>query len=99
MKDKISTKEAFIKARTERKKIFLTYFSGERRLFLAKLCVPIQYVCPANEFENDYFYFWDEKAEVGDRLFGVLLDDIELLDLSNENFDPNNYIMPNVSEV
>jgi len=99
MKDKISTKEAFIKARTERKKVFLTYFSGECRLFLAKLCVPIQYVCPVSEFENDYFYFWDEQAEIGDRLFGLSLDDIELLDLSDENFDPNNYIMPNASEV
>ncbi|MBN2589330.1 MAG: hypothetical protein JXA96_05685 [Sedimentisphaerales bacterium] len=99
MKEKESTKEAFIKARKERKKIFLTYFSGKYSLFFTKLCVPIQYVRPINEFEHDYFYFWDEQADVGDRLFGLPLEDISYLELSDENYNPNDYIITNTSEV
>lgn len=99
MKDKESTKEDFIKARKENKKVILTYFSGEYRLFFTKLCVPIQYIRPMNSLENDYYYFWDEQSDVGDRLFGLPPEDIVYLELSDENYDPNDYIIPNTSEV
>ncbi len=99
MKNKTGIKESFIKACKERNKILLTYFSGEYRLFYTKLCIPLQYVCAMNEYENEYYYFWDEQAEVGDRLFGLPVDDIVLLELSDENYNPNDYIIPNVSEV
>jgi len=99
MKEKQYTKEAFIKARKEKKKLLLTYFGGEYRLFLTKLCVPIQYVNSGNELENDYYYFWDEQADIGDRLFGLPPSDIMYIELTEENYDPNNYIIPNTSEV
>ena len=98
MKEKQSTKDAFIKANTEKLKVLVTYFSGEYSLFLTKLCVPIQYVCAVNEQDQDYFYFWDEQAEVGDRLFGLPLQDIAYLELSDEKFDPNDYIISNISK-
>ena len=99
MKDKKNTKEIFIKARKERKKILLTFFSGQYSLFYTKLCIPIQYIHPINEYEHDYFYFWDEQADAGDRLFGLPPEDIVIIEATEENYDPNDYIIPNVSGV
>ena len=99
MKEKQSTKEVFIRAYKEKKKVFLTYYSGEFRLVVTKLCVPIQYINSVSKLECDcYYFFWDEKAEVGDRLFGLSPEDIVLLELSDDNYDPNDYIVPNMSE-
>jgi hypothetical protein len=99
MKEKQDTKEAFTKARKESKKILLTYFSGEFSLFLTKLCIPIQYVHPETELEHGYYYFWDEQADVGDRLFGLPESEIIYLEFSGENYDPNDYIIPDTSDV
>jgi len=99
MQKKLSTKEAFIKARNEKKKVLITYFSGEYSLFLTKLCVPVQLVPPIAEFENDYYYFWDDQADVGSRIFGLAPSEIAYLELTDEVFDPNNYIASNTSEV
>ena len=99
MKEMQSTKEAFVKARKENKKVLLTYFSGEYSLFLTKLCIPVQQVHPVAEFESYYYYFWDEQADVGDRLFGLPLSDIRYLELTDEHYNPNDYIIPNTSEL
>ena len=99
MKEKQYTKETFIRARKEKKKVLLTYFSGEYKLFLTKLCVPINYVHSGIDLDNDYYYFWDEQADIGDRLFGLPPSGIKYLELTEESYDPNDYIVPNTSEV
>lgn len=99
MKEKQGTKDAFIQARKEKKKVILTHFSGEYSLFLTKLCIPIQHALPVTEFDFDYYFFWDEHADVGDRLFGLPLSDIVNLEIADEIFDPNDYILPNMSDV
>ena len=99
MKEKQGTKEAFTRARKETKKVLLTYFSGEFSLFLTKLCIPIQHVHSLTEYDNDFYYFWDEQGDVGDRLFGLMPSDIVYLELSDDSFDPSDYIVPNLSEI
>lgn len=99
MKEIQSTKEAFVKARKEKKKILLTYFSGEYNLFLTKLCIPVQQVHPVAEFESFYYYFWDEQADVGDRLFGLPHSEIKYIELTEEDYDPNDYILPDTNNV
>lgn len=96
-KEKI-TKETFVKALKGKKKLLLTYFSGEYSLFLTKLCVPIQHSKPIAEFENDNYFFWDEQADIGDRLFGLPLSDIAYMELTDESYNPDDYIVTNLSD-
>ena len=100
MEEKHSTKDVFIRAYKEKKKVLLTYFGGEYNLSNTKLCVPIQYINSNSKLECDsYYFFWDEEAEVGDRLFGLSPEDIISLEVSDDNFNPNDYIIPDMSEV
>ena len=94
MQIKQSKVEVFIKARREKKKLLMTYSSSEHGSFLTKVCVPIQYVGPLSEHGSEYFYFWDEQSDIGERLFGLPPSEIEHMELTEEFFDPNNYILP-----
>ncbi len=100
MKKKQGTKDAFFKAQNEKKKVLVTYFSGVSNLFLTKLCVPIHMqtieLTPSNK--TDLFYFRDEEAEEDEQIFSLPLSEIKYLELSDESYNPDDYILPNVSK-
>ena len=96
MQIKQDVKNIFLKACTERKKILLTYFSGQNNLFLTKLCVPIRCFGPISESVTVFYYFWDEESDVGDRLFGVSPSDIKYMEITDEPFEPRDYIVPSI---
>lgn len=99
MQNEPSTKDIFLQAQNERKKIFLTYFSGEQNLFLTKLCVPIQYLESISEHGPEFFYFWDDEGDVGDRVFGVPPSEIKYIEITDEVYEPKNYILPYNSDI
>ena len=86
--------DTFIQAAKERKKVILSYFSGQNSLFLTKLCIPIQFCPSETENSSDCYYFWDPEAELGERLLGLFPSEIANMLLSDEIFDPAKYIIP-----
>ena len=86
--------DIFIQATKNKKKIILTYFSGERSLYLTRLCVPIQFCSSESEDTSDRYYFWDSEADLGERLLSLSPSQIAYMDLSDETFDPADYIIP-----
>jgi hypothetical protein len=84
----------FSQATKNKKKIILTYFSGEQSLYLTKLCVPIQFCSSKKENIADSYYFWDSEADVGERLLALTTSQIAYMELSDETFDPAEYIIP-----
>lgn len=86
--------DIFIQAIKDKKKIILTYFSGEQSLYLTRLCVPIEFICSDSEDTADCYYFWDSEADIGERLLGLFPSQIAYMDFSDETFDPADYIIP-----
>jgi hypothetical protein len=99
MQEKQEKQDIFIKALRERKKILLTHFSGEQNLYLTRLCIPIEHIQPISENGSDFYYFWDPKADVGERIFGCPPSDIQYIESSEDSFNPDDYIIPNKSNV
>jgi len=85
--------EIFIQATKDKKKIILTYFSGEQSLYLTRLCVPIEFNRSDSEDISDCYYFWDSEAEVGKRLLALSPSQIAYMESSDETFDPADYII------
>ena len=71
----------------------MTYFSGQYDLNLTKLCVPLQY-SPPDEEDPECYYFWDSEADVGTRVLVLPPSQIMYMELGDETFDPNDYIIP-----
>ena len=92
MQDK---KDIFNQALNENRKILLTDFNEEHNLYQTRLCIPLEHIPPISESGFDYFYFWNPEAEVGERIFGLPPTEIQSMVLSDESFNPNNYIIPN----
>ena len=89
--------DIFIQAVKDRKKVILTYFSGFQNLYLTRLCVPIHFSPSGSEDNNtDCYYFWDSEADVGERLLALTPSDIAYMELSDDIFDPNDYIIPEI---
>ncbi len=86
--------DIFIQATENKKKVILTYFSGEQSLYLTRLCVPIEFNRSDSENTPDRYYFWDSEADVGERLLALTPSQIAYMDLSDESFDPAEYIIP-----
>lgn len=101
MKQKQSTKDAFVKAQKQKRKVLVTYFSSVNNLFLTKLCVPLQIqtieLYPSNSTE--LYYFWDENVDEDEKIFSLPLSEIKYLELSDELYNPDNYIVPDASKV
>jgi hypothetical protein len=78
----------------DRRKVIVTYLSSEYNLNLTKLCVPLHYNPPDAGEESAFYYFWDSGGDTGERALALRLSQIRYLELSNETFDPNDYIVP-----
>ncbi len=99
MEKEPGTKEIFLRAQKEKKKIFLTYFSGENNFVQTKLCVPIQYVEAISENGPEFFYFWSDESNVGDRIFGLPPSEIKYIEITEEAYNPREYIVPYTSDI
>ena len=86
--------DIFMQAVKNRRKVIVTYFSDECNLNLTKLCVPVRYDSPDAGKESDYYYFWDSEGEVGERLLSLRPSQIIYIELGDETFDPDEYIVP-----
>lgn len=86
--------EKFMQAVKEKRKVILTYFSGEYNLNLTKLCVPLQYSPPGKGQDSNYYYLWDSEADVGERALVLPPPQIMYMELGDDTFDPNDYIIP-----
>ena len=74
----------------------MTYFSGQQNLYMTRLCIPIQFDPSESEYDSECYYFWDSEADVGERLLAMPPSEITYIELSDEIFDPNDYIIPEV---
>ncbi len=86
--------DVFTQAVKNRKKVILTYFSGQQFLYLTRLCVPVQFCASEEEKDFKCYYFWDLEADVGERLLALKPSQITYMELSDESFDPADYIIP-----
>ena len=92
MQKEYGTEDIFVQAQTERRKILITYFSGQYNLFLTKLCIPIRHLNLRSEYGPDFFYFWDDEADVGERIIGLPPSEIKHIEITDEAYNPNDYI-------
>ncbi|MBN2180947.1 MAG: hypothetical protein JW715_03460 [Sedimentisphaerales bacterium] len=88
--------DVFIQAVKTKSKIILTFFSGQQSLYLTRLCVPIEFNRSDPEDISGCYYFWDPEAEVGERLLVLRTSEIAFMELSDETFDPADYIIPEI---
>lgn len=84
--------DRFMQAIREKRKVVLTHFTSEGNCDVTKLCVPLDYR-PARH--SDYFYVWDPQANVGERLLGLPIWQVKSIEVSEEVFDPTEYIVSN----
>ena len=93
-----SDHETFVQAVKSRKKIILTYFSGEHNLYLTRLCVPLDYCACYTPVDSkgfsEFYYFWDEETDLGKRMLDLPTSQIKFMELSNDTFNPADYITP-----
>jgi hypothetical protein len=90
----LTENDTFIQAVKDKKKVILTYFSGQQQLHLTRLCVPIKFSSDDIEDGSDCYYFWDSDADTGERLLALTPSEIKNMVLSDEMFDPADYIIP-----
>ncbi len=90
----LANHNVFIQAVNDKKKIILTYFSGQQYLYLTRLCVPVQFSSTDLEDASGCYYFWDSEADTGERLLALTPSQITNMELSDETFNPADYIVP-----
>jgi hypothetical protein len=73
-------------------KIIITYYSGQENLYMTRLCVPLYYNQPFSNGSSDCYYFWDEDADVGERILSLVPSQIQLIQISDETYNPAEYI-------
>jgi hypothetical protein len=81
--------DIFMQAVKDRRKVIVTYFSGEYKLNLTKICVPVRYDPTDAGEESDCYYFWDSEGEVGERVLGLRPSKIIYMEFGDETFDPD----------
>ena len=86
--------DKFIRAVKDRRKVIVTYFSGQFNLNLTSLCVPLEYEPSGGEEEPDSYYLWDPLGEIGERVLGLPASQIMYMELSDDTFEPDEYIVP-----
>jgi len=84
----------FIQAVKNSKKILLTYYNDELNLHLTRICVPVDQSKSDLTGNSDYYYFWIEYAPIGERMLGLHPSQIKYMELSDEVFNPADYITP-----
>ena len=84
--------DRFMQAISEKRKVVLTHFtSSQEECDVTRLCVPVDY---RSVRHSDYFYVWDPQANIGERLLGLPIWQVKSIELSEETFDPSEYITP-----
>ena len=86
--------DKFVRANEDRRKIILTYFSGEYSLNLTKLCVPLQYSPAGEEGDPGCYYLWDPEGDIGRRVLVLPSSRIVYMELSDDTFEPDEYMIP-----
>ena len=86
--------DIFIQAVKSNKKILLTYYDDELNLYLTRLCIPMNYGKPGSEGGSDYYSFWVEYAQISERALDLYPSQIKYMELSDEVFNPADYITP-----
>ena len=86
--------DIFVKAIKCNKKILLTYYDDELNLYLTRLCIPMDYGKSGSDGDSDYYTFWVEYAQLGERSLGLHTSQIKYMDLSDEVFDSTGYKIP-----
>lgn len=83
--------DCFMQAIRDKRKVIFSHFTSEDEPNVTRLCVPIDYR-PART--SDYYYIWDPEAKIGERLLGLPTWQVKSIELSEETFDPSEYIVP-----
>jgi hypothetical protein len=86
--------DVFVQAVKEQKMLIVTYSAGEYSLSLTRLCVPLEYSPSGAGDDSGCYYFWDSEADTGERILVLPSSQIVYIQLSNETFDPAEYIIP-----
>jgi hypothetical protein len=89
--------DIFIQAVTNRKKVILTYYSGIKKFYLTVICVPLRYSLPDSNGGPENYYFWDEVADIGKRLLELSPSQMVLMQISDETYNPSDFICSEAS--
>jgi len=88
--------DIFVSALRDKRKLFLSFLSSKNNLYSTKLCIPVSYSPPDSKDDSEYYRIWDSESEVGERLIDLPASGILYMELSSENFTPDEYILPDL---
>jgi len=86
----------FVSAFRDKRKLFLTFLSSKNNLYSTKLCIPVSYSPPDSTDDSEHYYIWDPESKVGERIIDLPASRIQQMELSSENFTPDEYILPDL---
>jgi hypothetical protein len=84
----------FIQATHERKRIKVTHSTEGNSFIFIKVYIPLDYTSSSSEVKSNCYYFWDPNGKVGERCVTLLASQITRMELTDEVFDPTQYIVP-----
>src|SRR6266498_5042022 len=87
------SKEQFIQAIHDKRKIRLTFYSKEDRSTLVRTCAPMDFGPSRRaKLKNDRFHFWDYDSDARVHTLSLSPEQIANIEVLNEHFDPREFI-------
>jgi hypothetical protein len=92
--------DVFMRAIEQKRKLKVTWIGSGGQFSSAGLCVPIESrrvgsPLPA-ELDSDCYYVWNPTGRLGRRLLRLIPSQIIAMELTEESFDPDEYITPEI---
>ena len=85
--------DIFVRAIVQTKKIALTFVDNESRSNVVKRCIPVDYSSGRRARDSSELYcFWDFESGQKDCLFSLPPDAIVAMELTDEEFDPKDFV-------
>jgi hypothetical protein len=87
------SKDDFIQAIHDRKKVRLTFFSQEDRCHLTRVCAPMDFG-PGRKIHDgiDRFWVWDYESDTGKHTLPLRHERIQTMTVLDDVFDPAEFV-------
>jgi len=84
----------FMRATREGRRVRVSHSMEGNAVIFTKVYIPLDYTSSSSEVKSNCYYFWDPNGKVGERCVTLLASQIKRMELTDEVFDPTQYIVP-----
>lgn len=91
--------DKFIQAIKDKNKVRVNFYSKEDNDILERICAPMDYG-PSRRANNgpDKYHFWDYESDKGPHTLSLLPEQVEVIEVLEERFNPADFIDWSVAE-